>query len=124
VRGRPKRTWRRADPNPCGSGRRTELSLRLGADIPLVLVSNTVWRIRRWPVWNIFWRQEGPLRVAESQVAWRVAPLEITCGPRLGSDIGVGRLSKPILGELAWDRTPLGLEAAPSCRPRGSRWHF
>jgi len=44
---------RRADPNPCGGSRRTELSLRLAADFPLGLVGNTVWRIKRRPVWNM-----------------------------------------------------------------------
>jgi hypothetical protein len=44
---------RRAEPVPGRSSRRTERWLR-GADIPLVLVGNTVWRIKRRPVWNVF----------------------------------------------------------------------
>jgi len=45
---------RRADPDPCGASRRTELSLRCAADFPLGLVGNTVWRIKRRPVWNMW----------------------------------------------------------------------
>jgi len=55
---------------------------------------------------------------------WRVAPLEITCEPRLGPEIGVCRLSNRSWAILAWNRTPPWHEATPSCRPRGSRWHF
>src|SRR5882757_9676920 len=49
----------------------------------------------------------------KAKVVWRrkCSP-EITCGPRPGSDIGVGRLSKPVLERDAWDRTPLGLKTA------------
>jgi len=36
-----------------------ELSLRIGADLPLVFIGNTVWRIKRRPVCNS-WRQERP----------------------------------------------------------------
>jgi hypothetical protein len=32
--------------------RRTEASFRIEADLPQVLVGNTVWRIKRRPVWN------------------------------------------------------------------------
>jgi len=45
---------RRADPDPRGASRRTELSLRCAADFPLGLVGNTVWRIKRRPVWNMW----------------------------------------------------------------------
>ena len=43
---------RRAEPVPGRSVRRTEHWLR-EADVPLVLVGNTVWRIKRRPVWNV-----------------------------------------------------------------------
>lgn len=36
-----------------------ELLLRVGADLPLVFIGNTVWRIKRRPVCNS-WRQEQP----------------------------------------------------------------
>jgi hypothetical protein len=32
--------------------RRAEPSFRIKADLPQVLVGNTVWRIKRRPVWN------------------------------------------------------------------------
>jgi hypothetical protein len=50
---------RRAEPVPGRSVRWTERWLR-EADIPLVLVDNTVWRIKRRPVWNVL-AAEAPL---------------------------------------------------------------
>jgi len=51
VRGRPKRKpWRRAERGPTGAIRRAKLSLRFVAVAPLILVGNTVWRIKRRPV--------------------------------------------------------------------------
>jgi hypothetical protein len=44
---------RLAEPDWSGRNRPTELSLRFGADLPLVFVGNTVWRIKRRPVWNM-----------------------------------------------------------------------
>jgi hypothetical protein len=102
VRGRPKRnSVRRSEPKPCGRDRRTELSLRCGADCPWDLVGITVWRIKRRPVWNMLAAEDAALSVvAESQVetqvlrarCWRPerSP-EITCGPRRGP-IGLHRL--------------------------------
>jgi len=43
---------RRAEPVPGGDARRTKLLLRIGAGLPLGWVGNTVWRIKRRPVWN------------------------------------------------------------------------
>jgi len=43
---------RRAEPVPGRWVHRTERWLR-EADVPLVLVGNTVWRIKRRPVWNV-----------------------------------------------------------------------
>jgi len=40
--------------------RRAELSLRVGAILPWILVGNTVWRIKRRPVWT-GWRQRRRL---------------------------------------------------------------
>jgi len=50
---------RLAEPNPYGASRPTELSLRFGADIPLVLVGNTVWRTSVGPSGTCR-RQEAP----------------------------------------------------------------
>jgi len=57
VRGRPKRNLKhRAEPDfpgmICGMKRRAALSFRIEADLPQILVGNTVWRIKRRPVWN------------------------------------------------------------------------
>jgi len=51
VRGRPKRNpGRHAERDPVGAIRRAELSLRVGAIVPWIMVGNTVWRIKRRPV--------------------------------------------------------------------------
>jgi len=58
--GRPKRnSWRRADRGPTGAVRRAKLSHRVGAIVPWILVGNTVWRIKRRPVWTC-WRKKIP----------------------------------------------------------------
>jgi hypothetical protein len=36
----------------CGMKRRAAPSFRIEADLPQILVGNTVWRIKRRPVWN------------------------------------------------------------------------
>ena len=58
MRGRPKRNPGRPA-EPCEVTRRTEPWLRIGAGLPQALVGNTVWRIKRRPVWNS-WRQNWP----------------------------------------------------------------
>jgi hypothetical protein len=49
--------------------RRAELSsFRLEADLPRILVGNTVWRIKRRPVWNTMATENAALLVAEGKV--------------------------------------------------------
>jgi len=72
VRGRPKRNpGRRAEPHPTGAKRRAELWLRFVANCPEVLVGNTVWRIKRRPVWNSLAAETAALSIAEGKV-WRL----------------------------------------------------
>jgi hypothetical protein len=119
---------RRAEPVPGRSSRRTEHWLR-EADVPLVLVANTVWRIKRRPVWNVLAAGGAALSVVAAGQVIEVRCLalesrspEITCEPLAGVRYRGPSLLKPALERNGLDRTPLGLEAAPSCRPRGSRW--
>jgi len=75
VRGRPKRAWlRRANPVTLGAMRRAGAWPRIGADRPLVVVGNTVWRIKRWPVWNTWAAAGAALSVAEGQIAPKRLP--------------------------------------------------
>jgi hypothetical protein len=49
--------------------RRAVLSFRIEAEIPQILVGNSVWRIKRRPVWNTMATEKmSPLFVAEGQV--------------------------------------------------------
>jgi hypothetical protein len=53
VRGRPKRKEEHlADREAERTWRRAERWLRVGAVVPQGWVGNTVWRIKRRPVWN------------------------------------------------------------------------
>jgi hypothetical protein len=60
---------------------------RIGADRPLVLVGNAVWRIKRWPVWNTLAAVDAALSLAEGQIAPKRLPGSNTdpkgCGIRL-----------------------------------------
>jgi hypothetical protein len=58
VRGRPKRNPERHAESR-GGKRPAEPWLRIGAGLPLVFIGNTVWRIKRRPVWNS-WRRKRP----------------------------------------------------------------
>jgi hypothetical protein len=86
---------RRAEPGPGRPGRRTERWLR-EADVPLVLVGNTVWRIKRRPVWNVVGGgRRRPLSVVAAGqvidvrcVALESRSPEITREPLSGSGIG------------------------------------
>jgi hypothetical protein len=48
--------------------RRAERSFRVEADLPWILVGNTVWRIKRRPVWNTMATENAALFVAEGKV--------------------------------------------------------
>jgi len=115
---------RRTDPGPCGGSGRAKHGLRIGAVLPLALVGNTVWRIKRRPVWNMSAAEGRPyFSFAEGQVpgADRASP-EITCRPPQGPDIGVCRL-KTVPGM----EVPSGPNAArawnrPHFSGRAPRW--
>jgi hypothetical protein len=51
------------------------LSFRVEADLPWILVGNTVWRIKRRPVWNTMAAENAALFVAEGKVGRRSARL-------------------------------------------------
>ena len=105
---------RRAEPNPLRSSRRTERWLR-EADVPLVLVGNTVWRIKRRPVWNVV---GGGRRRFISRRCWPGDPrsgwlaqdrarLKSPANPLPGSDIGVRRCSNRPWNKTGWtERRP------------------
>jgi len=99
---------RRSEPVPGRSSRRTERWLR-GADVPLVLVGNTVWRIKRRPVWNVFAAGGAALSVvADGQVievrlvGADCARLKSPANPLAGSDIGVRRCSNRPWNKMGW----------------------
>ena len=48
--------------------RRAGRSFRVEADFPWILVGNTVWRIKRRPVWNTMATENAALFVAEGKV--------------------------------------------------------
>jgi hypothetical protein len=95
VRGRPKRIAVRRAPRNCRGRRRAELSLRVGADGPWNWLGNTVWRIKRRPVWNMS-GGIGRLSVAEGFFAAPERPPEISSGP-LRVRLWPCRRSKPSL---------------------------
>jgi hypothetical protein len=108
----------RAEPVPGRSVHRTERWLR-EADVPLVLVGNTVWRIKRRPVWNVVGGGSAALSVvAAGQVievrclAQEVRPPEITTNPLPGVRYRGPSLLKPAL-EQKW--------AGPNAARAGSR---
>lgn len=75
MRGRPKRSWsRRANPDAGGAIGRTGVWPRIGADRPLVMVGNSVWRIKRRPVWNMWAAAGAAFSVAEGQIAPKRLP--------------------------------------------------
>jgi hypothetical protein len=120
VRGRPKHNPRRRAPRNCSGRRDAELSLRV-ADGPKNWLGNTVWRIKRRPVWNIVWRRWAACRSLLAVFAAPKRSPEIRDGP-LRVRLWPYRRSKPSLrreclgsdATRAWNR--------PSLRPRGSRW--
>jgi hypothetical protein len=57
----------------CRGRRRAELSLRIGADGPKNWLGNTVWRIKRRPVWNMS-GGDGRLSVADGCLRGAEAP--------------------------------------------------
>jgi hypothetical protein len=93
---------RRAEPVPWRSVHRTERWLR-EADVPLVLVGNTVWRIKRRPVWNVLAAGSAALTVVAAGQVIEVRCLalesrspEITANPCRG----------PISGSVAAQTGP------------------
>jgi hypothetical protein len=54
---------------------RAGLSFRIEADLPWILVGNTVWRIKRRPVGNTMATENAALFVAEGKVGRRSARL-------------------------------------------------
>jgi len=84
------------------------------------LVGDTVWRIKRRPVWNS-WRQNEPpgrllkagWRRCQALALGRVGPL--SGGPGI-------KLCRSPETELLGTDYRSGLETASPCRPRGTRW--
>ena len=69
MRGRPKRNLRRlADRNLGEPIRCAEPWLRFEANLPGIMVGNTVWRIKRRPVWNTLAATNATLSVADGPV--------------------------------------------------------
>ena len=108
----------RAEPFPGRSVRWTERWLR-EADVPLVLVGNTVWRIKRRPVWNVLAAGGAALSVVAAGQVIEVRCLalgsrspEITCEPLAGVRYRGPSLLKPAL-ERKW--------AGPNAPRAGSR---
>ena len=112
---------RRAEPVPGRSVHRTEPWLREAA-VPLVLVGNTVWRIKRRPVWNTMATAMPPLFVADGQ---GLAPKRVRLKlPSVHEEPDI-RAMPPLRTapgtEVAWDRTPF----VPGTTPpfgRALRW--
>ena len=113
MRGRPKRNpGRPAEPS---GKRRTEPWLRIDAGLPLALVGNTVWRIKRRPVWNS-WRQNWPpgrLLKAGRQRLGRSPSMDLW-----DPLSGVPRVlaAPPSPKQIAWDCRPLGWKPLPLIR--------
>jgi len=123
VRGRPKRNReRRAERDPSGERRETELELRIGAVFPLSSVGNTVWRITRRPVWNSL--AAGAALVARWRPGFAPERLaEIWYEPLRDRTPDCAASQKPSLErKTTWDCHPGSNR--PSCRPRTSRWLF
>jgi hypothetical protein len=120
VRGRPKRNPRRRAMRNCHGRRRAELSLRVGADGPKNWLGNTVWRIKRRPVWNMSGGAGPPVgccwlsRRRSARLKSEVDP----SGSGYGRTVAQNRpLRRECLGsDATWAKN------RPSLRPRGSRW--
>jgi len=88
VRGRPKRKFARLAERALPEfERRARRALRIGVIFP-VIVGNTVWRIKRRPVWVIWAAKDAALSVAEDpawrQSARRSSHIELLSGPIIG----------------------------------------